>query len=175
MVPDMNAACCPSGNGFIPLVDVHDLIDAAPVIHDRVFRASFQGVQRSLHDATRAMQPHVDSEVCARSELVLAELLNNIAEHGILALPECMQCNFCIYPSGQAVIRLRLSVYERGIACVLTDNGAEIPQNCLAANHPPPQSLPEGGFGWPLINDLTQCLHYSRSGQRNVLAFLVPA
>lgn len=162
--------------GFLPLSEIRTMICSIPAIYDRMIRASRDGVRRCLGDATRAMAPFVDAEVIARTELVLAELLNNIAEHGMLSLPECAHCNFCIYPSGEAVIRLRLSVYENGIACVLTDSGAEIPQNCLAKVYPPPpQTLPEGGFGWPLINGLTRCLHYSRSGQRNILVFLVPA
>ena len=34
--------------------------------------------------------------------------------------------------------------------------------------------LPEGGFGWYLIQDLTASLSYFREGRRNFLAFIVP-
>ena len=37
-----------------------------------------------------------------------------------------------------------------------------------------PLDLPEGGFGWCLIQGLTQSLCYYREGQRNCLAFMVP-
>ena len=39
---------------------------------------------------------------------------------------------------------------------------------------PDPAGLPEGGFGWFLIQDLTQALCYYRRESRNYLAFNIP-
>ena len=36
------------------------------------------------------------------------------------------------------------------------------------------KSMPEGGYGWYLIQDLTASLSYFREGRRNFLAFIVP-
>ena len=75
--------------------------------------------------------------------------------------------------------------FAQGIACAITDDGQPLPQSCLEIRRlpwdlPDPAledaiaTLPEGGFGWFMIQDLTASLSYFREGRRNFLAFIVP-
>ena len=48
------------------------------------------------------------------------------------------------------------------------------PALCVPPHLPKPEELPEGGFGWYLIQDLTQELCYYREDRRNFLAFRIP-
>jgi serine/threonine-protein kinase RsbW len=97
------------------------------------------------------------------AELVLAEVLNNIAEHA--------------YAGAEGGIDLSLRLSGGMVWCEVVDQGAAMP-----GGNPPagvlPQTvdlalddLPEGGFGWHLIRSLTQGLTYARSGDRNHLGF----
>lgn len=97
------------------------------------------------------------------AELVLAEVLNNVVEH---ASAEA---------SGR-VIAVELWSGPAGLYCRITDDGRPMPGACPpAAPLPEPRALPEGGFGWPLIHQLTEDLRYSRNQGVNVLSFRVPA
>ena len=97
-------------------------------------------------------------------ELVLAEVLNNIVEHAY-------------GDTGQGMIGMSMVVREHRITCEVTDRGAPMPNGRL----PPPrrhdpealglQDLPEGGFGWGLIHDMTTALDYSRAQGTNRLCF----
>ena len=74
-------------------------------------------------------------------------------------------------------IHLCIVRHESGLACAITDNGISVPADCLLPRDLPRNDvadLPEGGFGWYLIQDLTQALCYYREQQRNFLAFSVP-
>ena len=67
--------------------------------------------------------------------------------------------------------------HSSGLACALTDDGISLPDDCLLPRSLPPMvadDLPEGGFGWFLIQDLTQALCYYREESRNYLAFSIP-
>ncbi|WP_323032908.1 anti-sigma factor antagonist [Paracoccus sp. (in: a-proteobacteria)] len=65
-----------------------------------------------------------------------------------------------------------------GIACAITDDGQPLPASCLEMrslpwSDPAPRdpakliSLPERGFGWFLIQELSASLSYFREGRRN--------
>jgi serine/threonine-protein kinase RsbW len=108
----------------------------------------------------------LDPDALIRMELVLAEVLNNIVEHA-----------FC--DTGRGEIALETSVHSNTIWCHLTDGGRPMP-----GGKPPPArrydlgemdmlDLPEGGFGWGLIRDLTSSLAYDRSGAQNRLTFSI--
>lgn len=107
-------------------------------------------------------------------EVVLAEVLNNIAEHG--------------YAGGPGKISVMLRLTGAGLYCEVADTGVAMPGGRLpAGDHPADRSgkpplaladlpladLPEGGFGWHLIRRLTQGLRYTRAGGANRLSFLV--
>ncbi len=141
-----------------------------PMFH-RVLRADAMEVRRALIDMTHRFQS-IGPDRLSRLELALAEVLNNIVEHG-----------YADRPSG--LIHVSVVPGENGLSCAVADNGRALPTECLGPRHDPlPPSaadtasnvlhLPEGGFGWLLIQGLTQNLcHYHEDG-RNILAFFMP-
>lgn len=100
------------------------------------------------------------------AELVLAEVLNNVAEHA--------------YADGPGPVEVTLTPGPGGIACLVVDRGMAMPGGQLPAGRLPGgpelalEDLPEGGFGWHLIRTLTEDLHYQRAGGCNQLSFLLP-
>lgn len=99
-------------------------------------------------------------------ELVLAEVLNNVAEHA--------------YAGGSGPVEVGLSAIPNGIACRIIDRGLAMPEGALPEGRLPatgtalPEDLPEGGFGWHLIRSLTADLSYARSAGQNRLSFVIP-
>ena len=99
-------------------------------------------------------------------ELVLAEALNNVVEHAYR-------------DQGHGRIEMDIAVWFNSIHCTLRDWGAPMPNGCLppARRHAPDrldmQALPEGGFGWALIRDMTRDLTYRRQGRMNRLSFVI--
>ena len=100
------------------------------------------------------------------AELVLAEVLNNIAEHA--------------YAAGAGPVEVTLAAGRTGILCRIVDKGVALPGESLPEGHLPGgpgtalADLPEGGFGWHLIRALTADLAYQRSDGCNRLSFLLP-
>ncbi len=99
-------------------------------------------------------------------ELVLAEVLNNIAEHA-----------YCQNPNGLIELRIR-PVAGKGLLCSICDTGLPMPNGEAPLGQPvnpncQMQNLPEGGFGWFLIRDLTRDLAYSRKNEKNILSFRI--
>lgn len=95
------------------------------------------------------------------AEIVLAEVLNNVAEHAYAG---------CV---GSIEVTIR---QESGrIACLIVDHGKRMPNDRLPAGLVPELDragdLPEGGFGWHLIRSLAEDLAYHRIGNRNELRF----
>ncbi len=96
-------------------------------------------------------------------ELVLAEVLNNVAEHA--------------YAGGSGPVEVGLCSTPLGIACRVVDRGLAMPGGKLPEGDLPdvaPPDFPEGGFGWHLIRSLTADLTYARRAGRNRLSFLIP-
>ncbi|OYW53262.1 MAG: hypothetical protein B7Z31_11990 [Rhodobacterales bacterium 12-65-15] len=99
------------------------------------------------------------------AELVLAEVLNNVAEHG--------------YGGGAGDITVTLSRSCAGVSCLVVDQGRAMPDGCLPPGVLPGTDgvaladLPEGGFGWHLIRSLTTKLCYTREAEQNRLSFLI--
>lgn len=96
-------------------------------------------------------------------ELVLAEVLNNVAEH---AYEE----------KGDSKIELDMSYISDGIAVKLQDFGKPMPDGQTPLGMPANldvevDDLPEGGFGWFLIGELAKDLVYERRGDANHLTF----
>jgi len=96
-------------------------------------------------------------------ELVLAEVLNNVAEH---AYEE----------KGDGRIELDVSYIPGGIAIRLQDFGRPMPNGQTPLGMPANldveiDDLPEGGFGWFLIGELAKDLVYERRGETNHLSF----
>ncbi|WP_405402030.1 ATP-binding protein [Paracoccus sp. Ld10] len=138
-----------------------------PMFH-RVLNAHPMVVRDTLHDVRQRFSAEVGDDTLGRLELVLAEVMNNVAEHAPLSHTEQARL---------PVIHLCIVRHSSGLACALTDDGVSLPDDCLLPRGLPPMiadDLPEGGFGWFLIQDLTQALCYYREESRNYLAFSIP-
>ena len=139
-----------------------------PMFH-RVPNAQPMIVRATLMDVRRRFARDVGDDTLGRLELVLAELMNNVAEHAPVTGKE--------RPHRVPVIHLCVVRHKGGLACALTDDGTSLPDECVLPRSLPaaiPDDLPEGGFGWFLIQDLTQALCYYRRESRNYLAFNIP-
>ncbi|NJM83220.1 MAG: ATP-binding protein [Tabrizicola sp.] len=101
------------------------------------------------------------------AELVLAEVLNNLVEHG--------------YRTEKGEIDITLRMSGARIDCAILDSGLPMPDgqppagSLPACADVPVDALPEGGFGWHLIRTLTDDLAYRRTGAQNRLTFSLPA
>ena len=120
-------------------------------------RTSIKTVMDDL--AHRAFLPEERGTV----ELVLAEVLNNIAEHAYEERPD-------------GAIQLTLSYIPGGITVALVDFGKPMPNGQTPLGMPANldveiDNLPEGGFGWFLIGELAKDLLYERRGAGNYLSF----
>ena len=139
-----------------------------PMFH-RVLNARPLTVRDTLVDVRRRFSSDVGEDTLGRLELVLAELMNNVAEHAPITGQE--------RTAHVPVIHLCVVRHKSGLACALTDDGMSLPDDCVLPRSLPaaiPEDLPEGGFGWFLIQDLTQALSYYRRESRNYLAFNIP-
>jgi serine/threonine-protein kinase RsbW len=95
-------------------------------------------------------------------ELVLAEVLNNIVEHA--------------YPDAQASgpIDIHCAQQRDGLIIRIRDRGARMPDGQLPLGALKPidvdlEEMPEGGFGWFLIQHLAKDVSYARVGGENHL------
>ncbi|SMX46304.1 ATP-binding protein [Actibacterium lipolyticum] len=132
------------------------------------FKLCFAGEPFSVRDALGQVTNWLkDRDVCEETrgsvELVLAEVLNNISEHA--------------YRGDQpGPVELSLTCCPSAVCLCLRDQGHEMPEGSLPSGAAPDvnkqtQDLPEGGFGWFLINTLTHDLRYCREAGRNCLSF----
>lgn len=146
----------------------------------RIFRADAVTVREALAFLRERFNGSATEDVIARLELALAEVLNNICEHG--ARHDAVRLGGRTHTP---LVHLCVARHAGGIACAITDDGQPLPEACLTEPVLPfplplpsaPEDisvLPEGGFGRFLIQDLTASLSYFREGRRNFLAFIVP-
>lgn len=140
-----------------------------PLFH-RVLPADPSAIRNVLSEVRIRFARSVAPEAIGRIELILAEVMNNVAEHaGRTTEP----------PGDKVVPTIHLSVVRsaRGFVCTVADDGIMIPAECLRQRYlpmPDASTLPENGFGWFLIQSLAQTLCYYREDQMNYLAFSVP-
>lgn len=143
-------------------------------VHSHLFRADPLVTRHVLAEVAALITPAMGPDLAARAELVLAEMINNVAQHGVPTGPDGDRA-----PAGQdrrTAIRLCIALAPHGPVCILADRGQAIPRACIEAPPAPvPASLPESGFGWGLIRQLTDQLCYARDGGRNILFFRIPA
>lgn len=129
-----------------------------------VFPGDPESVRRALSRARvvfRAMS--IPEEHSGIAEIVLAEVLNNIVEHAY-------------QDHGRGVIELCVRAVPDALEFTIRDDGLPMPDGKPPSRHPhdlsvPFEGLPEGGFGWLMIHELTQGLSYRRIGNRNELRF----
>ena len=126
------------------------------------FTGTISDVSPALHHAMSKLDTlGLATDWRATVELVLAEALNNIAEHA-----------YGGHTPGPVTLTARMT--SQRLTVILRDQGRALPGHTLPMGEPPKTDvpcahLPEGGFGWFLIRDLTTALHYRRTGQENRL------
>ena len=135
------------------------------------FRFSHQFL--SGDDNTRSALSILDRKLADRGfegadrenvELVLAEVLNNLAEHAYVP------------PGGP--VDLSLVVTRDGLVFRIADLGAPVPDTVLSEPRLPVTAeggdMPEGGWGWYIVHALSQDISYARDGSWNVLRLTIP-
>lgn len=133
-----------------------------PLPFELDFAASPGDMRRALDRISLALvAAGLGAARLSRVELVLAEVLNNIAEHAY---------------AGQPAGRVRLRVAPDGdcLRTVIRDRGRPMPggnppKAALPDMDVPRDALPEGGFGWYLIHTQADALEYRREGGENRL------
>ncbi|ARJ69332.1 ATP-binding protein [Paracoccus contaminans] len=170
----------------------------APAIFHQAMDATLVNVRKALAALRLRLGGSADPDALDRLELVLAEVMNNIALYGsggqpaagalaVEGMPGERGWPFEGVPDpapGQApadarpvTIHLTVTRHASGLACAVVDNGTPLPPDCLAlpaSTAPEISALRAGGFGWSIIHDLTQSLFYTREDSRNVLCFDIP-
>ena len=126
-----------------------------------VFFSSNSETRRIVETVRMYLQPlGLSDDTRSSVELVLAEALNNVVEHAYADLP--------------GPVELSLSLGDSKVSCTIRDDGAALPHRQVPIQAPsPPESLPEGGFGWNIIRALTCEIAYHREGARNTLSFSI--
>lgn len=124
-------------------------------------------VREALIALRTELEPlNLSKEDRGRIETVLAEIMNNIAEHA--------------YPlQNDGAIVMNLNQGTTGFFCEILDDGIPMPNKVLPAGNPADidcslEDLPEGGFGWFLIRSMTENLQYLRVENHNQLKFHLP-
>jgi serine/threonine-protein kinase RsbW len=94
------------------------------------------------------------------AEIVLAEVLNNVVEHA-----------YSQYPGKIEVWVMRR---EDFLFIRMEDDGLPMPGGDLPGGRMiKVDDLPEGGFGWFLIRNLSHELTYQRDGKHNILSLCI--
>lgn len=136
---------------------------------------SFRYVLASTSDEVRLTLTSIRSDLGANGiqtcpgdmwELVIAEVLNNIVEHAYGERPD-------------GSIRLDMHFGETRLSATFIDSGVAMPNGSLPDGNPAnldvdTQMLPEGGFGWNLIQSLSDRLVYERRADQNHLHLEMP-
>lgn len=120
-------------------------------------------IRTALGEVIEALKAQrVDPDALGSVEIVLAEALNNVVEHAY-----SMRDDGDIEICGQVAGGLLL--FD------ITDDGAPMPLGEVPCGAPANldvdiEEMPEGGFGWFLIRQMTEDLTYLREGGRNHLS-----
>ncbi len=95
-------------------------------------------------------------------KIALAEAINNVVEHAYVGI-------------APADIQIDCSLCEKTLVIRICDTGDPMPHLRIPGGTPPPvdttlSDLPEGGFGWHLIHQLTSDILYERKDGGNLLS-----
>ncbi|MCU0855308.1 MAG: ATP-binding protein [Rhodobacteraceae bacterium] len=125
---------------------------------------------RSIRDALgevreRLARMSLLEEEITTIEVVLAEVMNNVAEHA-----------YAWRRDGQMILGLRQT--RDGILISVTDEGLPMPDEELPFGERldpslPIGDMPEGGFGWLIIRQLARDVAYVREGGVNQLSLRI--
>lgn len=135
------------------------------------FTVSFFGSAMAVRDALGNMKQHllgfdIGEDDSAVFELIAAEVLNNIVEHAYADRTDGRISLWCCQESDG----LHLKFEDEGVAMP----GNSVPGSKKTNTAVDLYDLPEGGFGWSMIHELTKDLTYRRDGSRNVLTLRIP-
>ncbi len=102
------------------------------------------------------------SEKASDVKIALAEAINNVVEHAYTGL-------------AAKEVQIRCQFRENRLVVQIVDSGKPMPDLQPPDGVPPPvetalQDLPEGGFGWFLIQQLASSVAYERRDGLNLLA-----
>lgn len=143
--------------------------DHAPPGHPGLhllFPGNERAVRQALATAMAVMQTmDLGDDARGTIEIVLAEVLNNVVEHAYAT-------------ATGGLIELEVDRVTDGLIFRIGDEGRPMPRGGLPEGRAQdlalePEDLPEGGFGWLLIRELTDGVCYRRLGNRNELSFRV--
>jgi serine/threonine-protein kinase RsbW len=133
------------------------------LVLDKIYPADFRWVRRAIQNAADELRDNgLDDETLGSVEIVLAEALNNVAEH---AYP----------PDEKGEIRLIIRRRANALMFEIRDKGRPMPKGrAPVGNHPMTEfhqqdSMPEGGYGWFLIREIVSDLVYDRHDDENFL------
>ncbi|GLQ35285.1 hypothetical protein GCM10007939_15680 [Amylibacter marinus] len=130
-----------------------------------VFRSEFKSEQSritsTVAEAAVWLRKTVpDEDAVQNCEIVLAEALNNVVEHAYKYQPD-------------KDIALELQQTEASIEIFIKDSGDQFPgvpqKKPLDPLTLDLEDLPEGGFGWMMIQALTKDIYYSYTDGKNSL------
>ena len=123
-----------------------------------------QSVREALGDIRSRLEGYdLTLEELNTVEVVLAEVMNNVAEHA-----------YAWRRDGEMLVHMRMS--SLGLHCSVTDEGSEMPEDALPFGDgidpaTPIDDMPEGGFGWLIIRRLAHDVRYLRQSGVNELSF----
>lgn len=123
-------------------------------------------IREALGRIRDGLQPlGLGSEEMGTVEVVLAEVMNNVAEHA-----------YAWRRDGEMFISI--DHVPNGLRCIVTDDGVPMPEGALPFGAPadpnaPLDSTPEGGYGWLLIRNLAHDVKYVRQSGVNQLDFRI--
>jgi serine/threonine-protein kinase RsbW len=125
------------------------------------FTATLADIRAALQTITTELRRrHAPSALVDDVNIVLGEVMTNIARHG--------------YPYQTGWIDCMLTLHVDGAECRVTDAGVAY-DPCQLGKSPSPHRLAEGGYGWALIHALSVGLRYDRQDGQNALRFVIPA
>ena len=120
----------------------------------------FSAVRCTVQDVCSQLTAYaVPPEAVENVELVLAEVMNNIAEHG------------CANSHIGNMYCIRWRRLKRYLYIQIEDSGPPLPLSLVieAPLNCDPSFLPVGGVGWGLIHMISDQLRYKRRDNRNFL------
>lgn len=140
---------------------------AAPLSRRFDCKTGGNGVRNALTEIKQMVNIYesLTPELRTNCEVVLAEVLNNIAEHSYQGRPDC-------------AFSVEITLSDQCIVVETSDNGEpmpglKLPEKRLPSQEVPRDVLPEGGFGWYLIHVLAPDPVYLRRDGTNVLRFVL--
>lgn len=146
-----------------------DFPAGATPVHDAEVNLAFQSDNYAVRTALEAIKNHkeiraLSDDVQHTLETVLAEVFNNIVEHA--------------YRDSPGMIKVDLKPKDHALFVRIQDNGHPMPNGLMPVGAAydlteMADDLPEGGFGWFLIRELTEDLTYKRCPNKNMLSFSI--